>query len=350
MFQLGSKVKFTLFGSSHGPYVGCILEGIPKDMPVDFDAISRYMIFRKPQTGIGTKRREADIPEFISGIIDDRTDGTPIIIRIANKDARSSDYSEYTYKPRPGHADLPASTKGMDLAGGGVFSGRMTAAVVAGGSVARQLMKQNGIEISAYTKSIGNVTDMEGRTFKESVASESYATRACTASYDRNMRIEIENAADLGDSVGGVTECIVTGLPVGFGGIWFESLDSEIARAMFSIPACKGIEFGQGFKLAGMNGSESNDQYYYNNGVKTMTNNMGGIVGGMSNGAPMVFRSVFKPTPSIARLQSTIDLRTNESTNIRVGGRHDPCIVPRVAVVVESITALVLADQMQRGF
>lgn len=350
MFQLGKKVKFTLFGSSHGPYVGCILEGIPAGMSIDHASISKYMGLRKPRSGIGTERKEPDIPEFVSGIRDWKTDGTPIIIRIANKNVINSDYSEYKYKPRPGHADLPAITKGMNCVGGGSFSGRMTAAIVAGGSIARQFVLQHGIAISAHTRSISNVIDAEERSYGQSLVSESYVTRACTADLDENMIKEIEKAGDMGDSVGGTTECIVSGLPIGFGGIWFEALDSEIARAMFSIPACKGIEFGKGFALADMKGSESNDQYFYSNGIKTKTNNMGGIVGGMSNGAPMVFRCVFKPTPSISRLQSTVDLRTDESTSIRVKGRHDPCIVPRVAVVVESMTALVLADQIQRDF
>ncbi len=350
MFQLGKKVKFTLFGSSHGPYVGCILEGIPAGMSIDFALISKYMDLRKPQSGIGTKRKEPDVPEFASGIRGGKADGTPIIIRIANTNVNDSDYSEYKYKPRPGHADLPAAVKGLNYLGGGAFSGRMTAAIVAGGSIARQFVLQHGITISAHTKSISDVIDTEERTYDQSLASESYATRACNADLDKQMRDEIEKAAELGDSVGGINECIVSGLPIGFGGMWFEALDSEIARAMFSIPACKGVEFGKGFALANMNGSESNDQYYYSEGIKTKTNNMGGIVGGMSDGAPMVFRCVFKPTPSIAMLQSTVDLRTEESTSIRIEGRHDPCIVPRVAVVVESMTALVLADQIRRDY
>lgn len=349
MFQLGKKVKFTLFGSSHGPYVGCILEGIPTGMPIDPAPITKYMTLRKPRSGIGTERKEADVPEFISGVSDWKADGTPIIIRIANKNVVNSDYSEYEYKPRPGHADLPAMVKGMNCIGGGAFSGRMTAAIVAGGSIARQFILEHGIGVSAHTKSISNVVDTEERSYGQSLASESYMTRACTAELDENMIEEIEKAAEMGDSVGGITECIVSGLPIGFGGIWFEALDSEIARAMFSIPACKGVEFGKGFALADMKGSESNDQYYYSDGVRTKTNNMGGIVGGMSDGAPMVFRCVFKPTPSISRLQGTVDLKTKESTSIRIKGRHDPCIVPRVAVVVESMAALILADQIRRG-
>ena len=350
MYQIGEKIKFTLYGSSHGPYIGCILEGLPAGMEVNLESVSKYMSLRKPKSGIGTGRTEDDVPEFISGLRDGITDGTPIGIRIANKNVRSSDYSEYGYKPRPGHADLPAIAKGIDIVGGGPFSGRLTAAVVAGGSIARQFVRDKGIEISAYTKSIGSVKDVKERTIHDAAASETYATRSCSSFLDVDMRNEIETASEMGDSVGGVTECIVTGLPIGFGGIRFESLDSEIARAMFSIPACKGVEFGKGFALAEMKGSESNDQYHYKNGVKTITNNLGGLVGGMSNGSPMVFRCAFKPTPSISRIQSTVDLRTDETTDIRVSGRHDPCIVPRVAVVVESMTALVIADQIRRGY
>ncbi|HKM14059.1 MAG TPA: chorismate synthase, partial [Candidatus Methanomethylophilaceae archaeon] len=231
MFQLGKKVKFTLFGSSHGPYVGCILEGIPSGMSIDPTMISKYMALRKPRSGIGTQRKEPDVPEFVSGVRDWKADGTPIIIRIANKNVINSDYSEYKYKPRPGHADLPAIAKGFDCLGGGAFSGRMTAAIVAGGSIARQFVLQHGIAISAHTKSISNVIDTEERSFNQSLDSESYITRACTAALDKNMIDEIKKAGEMGDSVGGITECIVSGLPIGFGGIWFEALDSEIARA-----------------------------------------------------------------------------------------------------------------------
>lgn len=349
MFQLGKKIKFSLFGSSHGNSVGCIVEGLPAGMTVDFESVSRYMDLRRPSAGIGTRRVEPDMPEFVSGIRNGKTDGTPIMIKIANTDARGSDYSTYEFTPRPGHADLPAYTKGLEYLGGGIFSGRMTAAVVAGGSIARQFVSEKGISIISFARSIGGVSDNWDRTYEEALESEKYGTRACTEELDGEMREAIEDAAESGDSVGGVVECIVTGLPVGFGGLWFEALDSELARTVLSIPGCKGIEFGRGFGLAGMNGSESNDQYYYDNGIKTASNNMGGIVGGMSNGAPLVFRAVFKPTPSIDRLQRTIDLRTMEEVRIRIRGRHDPCIVPRVAVVVESAVALVIADQMARG-
>lgn len=343
-------MKFTLFGSSHGPYVGCILEGIPSGMAVDSPLISKYMSLRKPSAGIGTSRKEPDVPEIISGTKNSVSDGTPILIRIPNTNVRDSDYSKYESVPRPGHADLPATVRGLNCLGGGAFSGRMTAAIVAGGSIARQFVSNHGINISAHTKSIGGISDIGPRSYEQSVASEAYPSRACTKELDESMRKEIMDASEKGDSVGGVTECIVTGLPIGFGGIWFEALDSEIARAIFSIPACKGVEFGKGFDLAKMRGSESNDQYCYRDGVKVMSNNMGGIVGGMSDGAPLVFRIVFKPTPSISKRQHTVDLRTCTDTDISVGGRHDPCIVPRAAVVVESMTALVIADQIRRGF
>lgn len=350
MFQLGEKLKFTLFGSSHGPYVGCILEGIPAGTPVDADLIMKYMTLRKPAAGIGTPRKEPDIPEIVSGIRDSEADGSPILIRIPNTNVRDSDYSLYEHTPRPGHADLPAAVKGLNCLGGGVFSGRMTSAVVAGGSIARQFLYGHGIDISAFTRSIGAVADPEQRGSEDARGSEAFATRACTGDLDRTMRAEIMRASEDGDSIGGVTECMVSGLPIGFGGIWFEALDSELARAVFSIPACKGVEFGKGFSLAGMRGSQSNDQYCYRDGVRTMSNNLGGIVGGMSDGAPLLFRAVFKPTPSIAKPQHTVDLRTGADVGIRVSGRHDPCIVPRAAVVVESMAALVIADQIRRGF
>lgn len=318
-------------------------------MEIDFGSVSKYMDLRRPSEGIGTSRLEPDTPEFVSGIRNGKTDGMPLMIKIANTDARGSDYSAYEFTPRPGHADLPAYVKGSDYLGGGIFSGRMTAAIVAGGSIARQFVSEHGISTASFSKSIGDVTDVEERSYEEALESEKYVTRSCTEELDVKMRGAIEDTAGSEDSVGGVVECITVGLPVGFGGLWFEALDSELAHAVLSVPGCKGIEFGKGFGMAGMRGSESNDQYYFDNGIKTSSNNMGGIVGGMSDGAPLVFRAVFKPTPSIDRLQKTVDMRTMEEVKIRVRGRHDPCIVPRAAVAVESVTALVIADQIARG-
>ena len=220
--------------------------------------------------------------------------------------------------------------------------------MVVAGSIARQFISARGIHVSAFTRSIGGIRDEGDRTIKDADTSKKYKTRAATEELDAAMTDEILNAAADGDSVGGVIECVVTGLPIGFGGTWFESLDSEIARAVFSIPACKAVEFGKGFGLADMRGSESNDPYYYDNGIRLRSNNMGGILGGMSNGAPVVFRAAFKPTPSIAKEQDTIDLETMQEAKLRIEGRHDPCIVPRAVIVVESVTCLVIADQIRR--
>lgn len=350
MYTTGRRVRFSLFGTSHGPNVGCVLEGIPKGMPVDEARIAEDMELRRPKKGIGTPRREADKVVIRQGVQNGMTDGTPILMTIDNADTDGSKYLKFAKTPRPGHADLPALVRfpGYDIRGGGQFSGRLTAPVVAAGSIAKQFIGRSGIEVSAFSRSIGGITDGEERSITDAAGSRAYATRACTGELDAAMEKSIISASSDGDSVGGVVECITKGLPIGFGGIWFEALDTEIAGAVFSIPACKGVEFGKGFSLAGMHGSESNDPFFSDNGIKCATNNMGGILGGMSNGAPMVFRAVFKPTPSIAKPQRTVDIEKMEDAEVSAEGRHDPCIVPRAVSVVEAVTALVLADQMVR--
>ncbi|MDD2778948.1 MAG: chorismate synthase [Candidatus Methanomethylophilaceae archaeon] len=350
MYTTGRRVRFSLFGTSHGPCVGCVLEGMPKGMPVDEMRIAEDMELRRPKKGIGTPRREEDRVGILQGVQDGKTDGTPILLAIDNSDTDGSKYLRFARTPRPGHADLPALAKfpGYDIRGGGQFSGRLTAPIVAAGSIAKQLIRRSGIEVSAFSRSIGGIIDDGERSITDASGSGAFATRACTEELDATMEREIISASSDGDSVGGVVECITTGLPIGFGGIWFEALDSEIAGAVFSIPACKGVEFGRGFGLAGMRGSESNDPFFVKNGIKCKTNNMGGILGGMSDGAPMVFRAVFKPTPSIAKPQRTVDIETMKNAEVSVEGRHDPCIVPRAVSVVEAVTALVLDDQMMR--
>lgn len=353
MYEFGRRARMTLFGKSHGPYVGAVLEGVPAGMPIDTDLVRAEMALRKPQGKIGTPRREADEVEFAEGVVDGRATGQPILIRIANGNTDGSKYMQFYDRPRPGHADLPALLKfpDHDIRGSGQFSGRLTAAVVAAGAVAKQAIARDGIRADAFTRSIGDVADPEPRTADEARGSRSHATRACTAELDDRMRALIEECGAAKDSVGGVVECIVTGLPIGFGGIWFEALDAELAAAMFGIPACKGVEFGDGFGLASMRGSQSNDAYRMDGGrIVTETNHMGGIVGGMSDGAPVVFRTAFKPTPSIGTEQRTVNLRTMEDDTVTVEGRHDPCIVPRAAAVVEAMAALTILDQMERGF
>ena len=346
MYPLGSNIRMHLFGRSHGGNVGCILENIPAGIEISLEEMKRDMDLRRPKDGIGTPRKEDDVVEIVSGMNGPVTNGLPILMLIPNKNVDSSKYDDISAIPRPGHADLPAMTKWKDhdVRGGGQFSGRLTAPIVAAGSIAKQMLSRDGIRIGAFTRSVGKVDDKGTRSIDDAFGSRRYATRACTADLDEKMRNEILSASKDGDSVGGVVECTVTGLPIGFGGIWFESLDAVLAKAIFGIPAVKGIEFGKGFDLAGMRGSESNDQYHFDNGIKALTNNMGGVLGGMSDGMPLVFRAAFKPTPSISKEQRSVDLSTKKDTMISVKGRHDPCIVPRAAAVVEAITALVLAD------
>lgn len=346
MYSIGDNIIFRLFGKSHGEHVGCILENVPAGIRISDGDMKKEMDLRRPKDGIGTPRKEDDTVEITSGLTHGITNGTSICMIIANNNVDSTMYQDNARIPRPGHADLPAMIKWKDhdVRGGGQFSGRLTAPIVAAGSIAKQMLLPKGIRIAAFTRSIGSVADREERSIDDAFASRAFQTRACSEELDVRMKDEIMNASGDGDSVGGVVECVVTGLPIGFGGIWFDSLDAVIARAMFGIPAVKGIEFGKGFSLTVMRGSESNDPYLIDDGIKAMSNNMGGIVGGMSNGMPLVFRTAFKPTPSISKEQRSIDLMTMKDVMISVKGRHDPCIVPRATAVAEAVAALVLAD------
>lgn len=322
-------------------------------MDIDMDMVSKEMELRKPTGRIGTPRRETDTVEYVQGIVDGKTDGNPLLIRIANGNTDSSKYQQFYDKPRPGHADLPALIKfpEHDLSGSGQFSGRLTAALVACGAIAKQFISKYGISVDAYTRSIGPFMDSSKRTTQEAHYSRKFATRACDEELDDSFRDCIEEAGERKDSVGGTVECIISGLPIGFGGIWFEALDAELAHAMFGIPACKGVEFGDGFALAFMHGSESNDPYRYDDEGRIVTekNSLGGIVGGMCDGAEVTFRVAFKPTPSIGIEQETVNLRTETNDKVIVEGRHDPCIVPRAVAVVEAMAALTIADQIARG-
>jgi len=348
MYRLGSDIIIHLFGTSHGPCVGCIVDGIPAGLTISEERIKKEMELRKPKSGIGTPRVEKDSVE-ITGLTNRKTIGVPIMLTIRNENTRSSSYDGFTRTPRPGHADLPALFKfeDYDIRGGGPFSGRLTAPIVAAGAIMKELLEQRNIHINAFTRSIGSIVDRESLNKYDSTK---FGTRARNSELDKKMTDEILKASENGDSVGGVIECSVTGLPLGFGGIWFEGLDVEIARAVFSIPAVKGIEFGRGFELSEMRGSESNDPYVIEEGrITTDGNNMGGVLGGMSNGSPLVFRTAFKPTPSISSEQTTVDIKDMRTTKLSIGGRHDPCIVPRAVSVVEAMTAIVIADQAVRG-
>lgn len=346
MYSFGKNVKIHLYGKGHGNSVGCILEGIPKGLAISIDELNFDMDLRRPRHLIGTERKEQDQVDLLYGIHDDMTTGSPILIDIPNTDIRSSDYDPL---PRPGHADMPAvfKFKDHDTKGGGQFSGRLTAPIVAAGSIAKQFLSSHGIRIGGFAHSIGTVCDAITHNIDDAFASRSYGTRACSKELDESMTEHIVNVANDGDSVGGVAECIIDGLEMGQGGIWFDSLDSELSGAMFGIPGVKGIEFGDGFSLSRTKGSQSNDAFAVKNGrIVTSTNRMGGILGGMSTGMPLVFRVAFKPTPSIAVEQQTVDPRTMENVKIKTKGRHDPCIVPRGVSVIEAMAALVIADQV----
>ena len=348
MYSTGSRLRITLFGRSHNECIGCIVEGLPKGMRIDFDNVQRMMDLRKPSDGIGTPRKEPDAVIFEEGVTDGCVSSDKVLIKIMNTNRRSSSYSGFNVTPRPGHADLPALMKyeNFDVSGGAQFSGRMTAPLVAAGAIAMQFLMEKDIRIAAYTKRIYDVIDDSDHTFEEIESSKGFRTRAIGEQLDSKMADAILEASKDGDSVGGVVGCMVTGLQPGFGGIWFDALDVTLAKMMFSIPAVKGVEFGKGFGLAGMRGSESNDQYCIKDGkISALSNNMGGICGGMCDGMPIVFDVAFKPTPSISKKQRTVDLNEMKDATIEIGGRHDPCIVPRAVAVVEAMTALTVMDQ-----
>ncbi len=348
MFPVGNKLRIHLFGKSHAECLGCILEGFPTDFEIDLDEMDRQIALRKPSDGIGTPRKEKDAIVFEHGVKDGKTTDSTIEMVIYNGNRDSSAYSGFNITPRPGHSDLPAlfKFKNYDVSGGAQFSGRMTAPLVAAGALAKQYLKGKGVEIHAFSKSIGTVRDDTEYPADSLSASESFPTRAMTSEMNEAMTKEIMDAREQKDSIGGIVECVVTGLPIGFGGEWFDALDVSIARMMMSIPAAKGVEFGKGFDITKMKGSESNDPYSVEDGkITALTNNMGGVVGGLSDGMPLVFRVAFKPTPSIGIEQKTVNLKTMENDTVTVKGRHDPCIVPRAVAAVEAMAALAVMDQ-----
>lgn len=341
----GENLKITIFGESHSPAVGVTIEGIPAGENVDMEALQAFLKRRAPgRNEYSTARKEADCPEFLSGLLGTVTTGTPITAIIRNNDTHSQDYEELKTKPRPGHADYTAAVKYFGCqayAGGGHFSGRLTAPLSVAGGIALQLLKKEGISVISRIASIGGVPD-EGE-LTESTADRTFPT--VSAAQGDAMTARIAKAKENGDSVGGVIECKVLGLPAGIGDPMFGGLENRIASAVFGIPAVKGIEFGAGFQAAEMTGSVHNDPFILENGeVRTATNHAGGILGGISNGMPVWFRVAVKPTPSIAIPEKTVDLSTGEETKIRISGRHDPCIVPRAVPAVEAAAAVAVYD------
>lgn len=353
MSSYGNKIKLTVFGESHGEVIGAALSGVPAGFKLDFDKILTQMARRAPgKDKTATPRLEKDFPKIRAGVLDGVTTGAPILVEIENTNTKSGDYSNLIEKPRPGHSDYTAFVKyggHNDIRGGGHFSGRLTAPLVFVGALLRQILEQKGIKIAAHIASIGSVEDER---FDPVNIPDELLDRLSNSSFalinpavEEEMRNEVESARKALDSVGGVIECAVTGLPAGVGGPLFEGVEGEIAKAVFAIPAVKGIEFGAGFDSAKMRGSESNDSFACEDGkIVTTTNNCGGILGGITDGMPLIFRAAIKPTPSIAREQKTVNLQTGENSTLEIKGRHDPCIVPRAVSVAEAVAAIAIYE------
>jgi len=353
--DFGTKYRIGIFGTSHGPCVGAKVEGCPLGSKISEAVIQAELDRRSPGKGpLTTARKERDRLEIVSGIHNGMATGGPIVGLVRNVDADSGAYEVFKRVPRPGHADYPAMVKyggHHDFRGGGQFSGRMTAALVIAGAIARQVLEKKGVALLAQTVQIGKASIKKELPF--SIAEHAVRASAVGCA-DRDaaalMTKEIVKAHEAQDSVGGIVKCSVIGLPVGVGEPFFASMESVISAMMYSIPGVKGVEFGSGFKCAAMRGSEHNDQYATRGGrIITRTNNAGGILGGLSNGMPVEFRVAFKPTSSIARPQMSVDLVEKKPVELEIKGRHDPCIVPRAVPVVENATACVVLDLMLQG-
>jgi len=353
--SIGKQFVVTCFGESHGRCVGAIIDGCPAGLPLAEEDIQKELDKRlPPNREIVSARREKDVVEILSGTYDGFTTGAPICALVWNKQVISGDYDSIKDKPRPGHADYPARIKYMgfnDYRGGGRFSGRITVAFVIAGAVAKKLLDVFGIEVLAYTTAIGNV-ELQATLSLEDVRENTYANSVRCPAPDvaEEMEETILSAKKEGDSVGGIVECVAFNLPVGVGEPIFDSLDADIAKMLFDVPAVKGVEFGVGFEAAKMRGSENNDPYVMcDDEIDLLNNNAGGVLGGLSSGMPLVVRVAVKPTSSISKEQKTVDLSKMEETTIQVQGRHDPCIVPKAVPVVEASVAIVLVDQLIRG-
>lgn len=354
MNTFGNKVKVTVFGESHASAIGVTVDGLPAGTPVNEAYIQSLLDLRAPgKSDTATRRKEPDKAEFLSGVKDGYTCGGSVAAIIRNTDTRSGDYASLEGKPRPSHADYPAMVKygnAIDRRGGGQFSGRLTAPLVIAGGIVLPLLEQKGIRIAAHIASVGNVSDTAFDTLDDQLELMQKLNAMPFAVIDENagesMRSCIRAAAAEGDSVGGTLECKVTGLPVGTGSPMFDGIENTISRAVFAVPAVKGIEFGVGFDGVTLRGSAYNDAYYYdkNGNVRTRTNHAGGICGGMATGMPVIFRVCVKPTPSISREQDTVDMNAHENSKIIIHGRHDPCIVPRAVSVIRAVTALALYE------
>ena len=331
----GKNIRIAIFGQSHSPAIGVTVDGLPAGFRIDIAELRAFMRRRMPGQGAhSTTRRETDEPEFISGLVDGVTCGSPLTALIRNTDARPSDYEQIRDIPRPSHADYTAYIKygeARDARGGGAFSGRLTAPLCVAGGICLQLLRREKIKITARITRIGDITELA-------------SDPACPA---EKMLAAIEQARRDGDSLGGIIECIADGVPAGIGSPMFGGMENRIAAVILAIPAVKGIEFGNGFAAASIRGSQNNDAFYFSGGtVRTRTNNHGGILGGISSGMPIVFRAAFKPAPSIGKEQQSVSLSRRKETPLAITGRHDPCIVPRAVPCVEAAAAVAIYDAL----
>ena len=347
MSSLGKNFRITIFGASHGEAIGVVMEGLPVGFAIDMDALNAFLTRRAPGRGaFATARRESDAPLFLSGVKNGVTCGGAVTAVIRNGDAHPGDYDALRNTPRPGHADFAARMKdgeAVDLSGGGRFSGRLTAPLCVAGGIAMQLLEEENIRIVSHIASIAGIAD-EG-IFPASTLGKPFPT--LSEARGEEMLAAIAKARADGDSVGGVIECAVFGAPAGLGDPMFGGMENRIAAAIFGIPAVKGIEFGAGFGAAKLRGSENNDAFSVENGkIITETNRCGGILGGITDGMPIVLRAAFKPTPSIARTQQSVNLQSVTREELAITGRHDPCIVPRAVPCVEAAVAVAVYDAL----
>lgn len=349
----GNKLKVSIFGESHGAGIGITIDGLPSGLEIDMEEVLKEMARRAPgKSRLSTARKEGDQPEILSGFFEGKTTGTPLCAVIRNSDQHSKDYGKLKDLMRPGHADYPGFIRynGFnDYRGGGHFSGRITAPLVFAGAVCKQILNIKGINVGAHVRSIGTIYD---KSFDEVELTKELLDNLkinelplLCSEKEEMMRNAILEARSDCDSVGGTIECTVIGIDAGVGNPFFDSVESTLAHLMFSVPAVKGIEFGKGFEMSELRGSQCNDEYYYDGDkVKTYTNNNGGITGGITNGMPILFKVGIKPTPSIAKKQRTIDIAENKESELIIEGRHDPCIVQRAVPVIEAVTAIGILD------
>jgi chorismate synthase len=351
----GKHIKISIFGQSHSAAIGVVIDGLPSGFRIDFDELHAFMARRAPgKNNYSTKRSEADLPEILSGVVNGMTCGAPFAAMIRNTDTHSSDYDELRDVPRPSHADFTAQLKyggAQDTAGGGHFSGRLTAPLCIAGALCLQLLKRENIDIAAHIAAIGGIHDTPFDPVNLCKADFIKLREALFPVLNGALGEEMKNAIEKArldtDSLGGVIECAAIGLPGGLGDPMFDGMENRIAQIIFGIPAIKGVEFGNGFSSASLRGSENNDAFYMDGEcVKTRTNNHGGILGGITSGMPLIFRAAVKPTPSISKEQDSVSLSRKENTTLVIKGRHDPCIVPRAVPCVEAAAAIAVYDAL----